>query len=255
MASSPKGNIFEKLVPALLVVSVVLAFFVGVLWQKVNSLESGGTKVVADKEVSPEKQGPQAPTTGKLNEDEANKLPPVTEKDHVKGARNAKVLLVEYSDLECPFCKNFHPTLQKVLSEYDGQVAWVYRHFPLDLLHSKARTEAQAAECAAELGGNDGFWKFIDEIYAVTPANNGLDLAELPKIANKVGKNGTKLQTCVDEEKFADLVEEQYQGGITAGIQGTPGTFIVNQKGEVWSVPGAIPFESVKQMIDEALKS
>jgi protein-disulfide isomerase len=104
--------------------------------------------------------------------------------DHIKGSLDtAKVVIIEYSDTECPFCGRLHGTLDEVVKEYEGQVAWVYRHLPLTQLHSKAVIEAHATECAAELGGNDGFWKFTDRLYEVTPGNNRLDLDELPKIA------------------------------------------------------------------------
>ncbi|HEY4512123.1 MAG TPA: thioredoxin domain-containing protein [Candidatus Paceibacterota bacterium] len=106
-------------------------------------------------------------------------MEPVTAKDHIKGNSSAPVKIVEYSDLECPFCKRFHATMLEVMSTYgkDGKVAWVFRHFPLAQLHSKAPKEAEAAECAAELGGNDGFWKFVDKINELTPSNNKLDQA------------------------------------------------------------------------------
>jgi len=100
---------------------------------------------------------------------------------------NAPVKIVEFSDTECPFCKRFHTTMQQVVKDSNGQVAWVYRHFPLDQLHSKARKEAEATECAAELGGNEKFWAYLNRLMEVTPANDGLDLAELPVIAAYVG--------------------------------------------------------------------
>ncbi len=80
------------------------------------------------------------------------------DRDHIRGNPDAPVTLVEYSDFECPFCKRFHPTVKRIVDEYGGRVRWVYRHFPLDEIHPvKARREAAAAECAAELGGNDAF--------------------------------------------------------------------------------------------------
>lgn len=108
-------------------------------------------------------------------------LPAVTSTDHIKGSISAPVKIVEYSDLECPFCKMFHATLQEVVSDpaYKDKVAWIYRHFPLTQLHSKAPREAEATECAAEIGGNDGFWKFVDKLNEITPANNRLDQAEI----------------------------------------------------------------------------
>src|SRR3989344_4437991 len=79
-------------------------------------------------------------------------MKPIAADDHVRGNPNAPVKIVEYSDTECPFCKAFHATLQEASEEYGDDVAWVYRHFPLDQLHTKARKEAVALECAAEQG-------------------------------------------------------------------------------------------------------
>ena len=78
-------------------------------------------------------------------------IAPITASDHFYGVPKAKVVMVEYSDTECPFCKSIYPDLKKIVDESKGEVAWVYRHFPLDNLHSKARKEAEATECAAEL--------------------------------------------------------------------------------------------------------
>ncbi len=130
-------------------------------------------------------------------------LPPVTNADHILGNPTAPIKIVEYSDASCPFCKMFHPTMEKIMEEYgtDGKVAWVYRHFPLDkpgsrsdggILHPNAGHEAQAMECAASLGGNDAFWKFTNRLYAVTPAvtpqtPEGLDQKQLPEIAKFAG--------------------------------------------------------------------
>ncbi len=106
------------------------------------------------------------------------KLDPVTDKDHIAGNAQADIIIVEYSDTECPFCKKFHETMIQVMDEYgkSGKVAWVYRHFPLDALHKKARKEAEATECAAELGGNDKFWEYLNLMMKITPANDQLDL-------------------------------------------------------------------------------
>jgi protein-disulfide isomerase len=108
-------------------------------------------------------------------------LDPVTEKDHIFGNPQAEMVIVEYSDLECPFCKRFHETMIQIMSEYgkEGKVAWVYRHFPLDAIHSKARREAEAVECAGELGGNDKFWAYVNKLVEITPSNNQLDASLL----------------------------------------------------------------------------
>ena len=94
------------------------------------------------------------------------KIRGVQDDDHIIGDKNAKVVIVEYSDTECPFCKVFHETLHQVVSEYDGKdVAWVFRHWPIPQLHPKAPKEAEALECAAELGGNDMFWKYTHKLF------------------------------------------------------------------------------------------
>lgn len=87
----------------------------------------------------------------------------ITDQDHVIGGVNAKVAIVEFSDFQCPFCQRFHPTMQRVLQEYGDDVKWVYRHFPLDSIHPRARPSAAASECAAE---QDKFWEFMNALFA-----------------------------------------------------------------------------------------
>ena len=91
--------------------------------------------------------------------------------DHILGNPAAKVKVVEYADLECPYCKTFNTTMHQVMDYYgaSGNVAWVYRPFPLTQIHSKAPVEAQAAECAADQGGDAAFFKYNDAVYEGTP--------------------------------------------------------------------------------------
>ncbi len=183
-------------------------------------------------------------------------MKPVTSEDHIRGDANAPVKIVEYSDTECPFCKKFHSTLQQVMDGYGkgNKVAWVYRHFPLDQLHSKARKEAEATECAAELGGNDKFWAYLDRLMEVTPANNGLDPAELPKIAQYVGLDTAKFNKCLSSGKYAQKIEEHVQNAVATGGNGTPWSIVVAKSGKKYPLSGAQPYESVKQIIEIALK-
>lgn len=185
-------------------------------------------------------------------------LPAVTKEDHILGNPNAKIVMVEYSDLECPFCKSFQTTLHQVIDTYgkNGDVAWVYRHFPLTELHPKASKEAEASECAAELGGNDKFFQFIDQIYTNTPSNNGLDPAQLPTIASQIGLDVNAFNTCLNSGKYSDKVQGQRSDAIKAGGQGTPYTILVSSDGSKLPITqGAISYAQLSALIDQLLGS
>jgi len=181
-------------------------------------------------------------------------LRPVTKDDHIRGNVNAPLTIVEYSDLECPFCKRFHPTMQQVLKEYPNKVRWVYRHFPLDQIHPKTRKEAEATECANELGGNEKFWAYIDRLFEITPSNNNLDPAELPNIAQFVKLDVNKFNACLSSGKYATHVADDLKDALSAGGQGTPYSVLINARGEKTPISGAYPFENVKSIIDANLK-
>lgn len=238
---------------AILISNGVITFNKNSSGKTIISFNQPGKQVVGS---APVPGSPNQPTQAGEVADKAVSVAPLRDNDHIKGDRNARVLLFEYSDLECPFCKRFHPTAQQAVDEYKGQVTWVYRHFPLDQIHSKADKEAEAVECANELGGSDGFWKLTDKIYEVTPSNNGLDLETLPDLASQVGLDKNSFKTCLDSGKYTEYVEADYQSGIKAGIQGTPGNILLDTKtGKTLSIPGAVPYDSLKSSIDSLLKS
>lgn len=249
------GLLFNTIPGSILVGSLIISFSIllsgGVI--KIKGLDVQRTSTTTQTGQAPAAPNPNlAPPT----EPTAGPVEPLKTEDHVRGERNARVLLIEYSDLECPFCKRFHPTAKQVVDEYKGQVAWVYRHFPLDQIHSKADKEAEAVECAKDQGGDDAFWKLTDKIFEVTPSNNGLNLDDLPKLAGEVGLNSNTLKSCLDAGKFAAHVEEDYQGGIKAGITGTPGNILLDTKtNKTKLIPGAVPFDQFKTAIDDLLKS
>ncbi len=178
---------------------------------------------------------------------------PVTANDHVRGDLKAPVMIVEYTDPECPFCKRFHETMQAVVKKYDGKVAWTYRHFPLPELHSKAPKEAEAIECAAKIGGAGAFWTYADALYAATPSNNGLDPAELPKIAGNLGLDVTKFNACLASGEMAKRVEADKENGMATGGNGTPWSILVGPDGKKYPINGAQPIEEVTKMIDLVL--
>lgn len=199
-----------------------------------------------------------APTIAEIS------MSPVTSADHILGNPDAPVKIVEYSDPSCPYCKIFHPTMQKIMTDYgpSGKVAWVYRSFPLDkpnaqgqVLHPNAGHEAQAQECAASLGGNDAFWKFTNRLYDITQSDKGLglDQKELPNIASFAGIDVTKFNDCLSSGKFKNKVEKSYLDGINVGVTGTPYSVILTPSGSKIPLEGAQQYSTIKTAIDALL--
>ncbi|MBU6231028.1 thioredoxin domain-containing protein [Patescibacteria group bacterium] len=239
---------------------------------KTNILNIPGAIIVAGALVAvaiiwtqraPTVTAPQAATlpTSKVD------LAPVTAADHILGNPNAPIKIVEFSDPSCPYCKAFNPTMVQIMDEYgpSGNVAWVYRSFPLDkpdanghILHPNAGHESQALECAASLGGNDKFWAYEKELYTVTPSvtaqtPNGLDQSQLPKIAQDVGLDPAAFSACLSSGKFKAKVDASYTQGLNAGVNGTPTSFIITPAGSDIALPGAQPYSTIKNMIDSLL--
>lgn len=180
---------------------------------------------------------------------------PVSSEDHILGNSDAPINIIEYSDTECPFCKNFHETMHRIIADYNGKVAWTYRHFPLHQIHPKAIPEAEATECAAELGGNDAFWKYLDRIFAITPSNNGLDLTLLPEIAAYANLDREAFQKCIDERKHAQKVADDYNNAVASGGRGTPYSILITKNGKKTILSGALSYDSIKTVVENALKN
>ena len=206
----------------------------------------------------------------------------VTDTDSIVGNKDADVVIVEYSDTECPFCKAFHTTMQRLMTTYgkDNKVAWVYRYMPLDVLHKKARKEAVALECAKQQGGNDVFWKFTNEVYSQTNSNDSLPETALPTIAKSLKLDMTKWTKCYTGDETANVVAAQEQTGKDAGVEGTPNNFLIFKKpltdkqitnlvtafakypdglirisddGKIVNLGGAMPYDLMTFVIDNAL--
>lgn len=214
------------------------------------SLGGGGNTVIAPRP-SASPAGPVDPGQPQA----AGQVKPVTKADHIKGDINkAKVFLIEYSDMECPFCKRFHPTMEQAYGSYGTDVAWVWRHFPLSF-HQNAQKEAEATECAAELGGNTVFWKYLDTVMERTTAGGtGFALDQLVPLAKELGLNEAKFKECLDSGKYASKIQQDLNEGQQAGVTGTPGTVLLTRGGETAIISGAQPIEQVKATVDRYVK-
>jgi protein-disulfide isomerase len=175
---------------------------------------------------------------------------PVDENDHIRGDINAPVKLVEFSDFECPFCTRLHPTLKTLVEESNGQVAWVFRHFPLTQIHSGAKELAEASECVASVGGNEKFWEFSDiafERLSLAGENN------IREAVNEIGLNADDVMSCINSNETAGLVNEDLQDATNSAGRGTPYTVIIGPDGNTFALSGAQPIQAFNQIISQIL--
>ena len=171
---------------------------------------------------------------------------------YLRGNKKASVILLEYSDYQCPFCGRVQSTISKLLEKYKDRVAFGYRHFPL-AFHKEADEAAIASECARE---QDKFEEFHQLLYSHQKAQ---DNEKLKKYAREIKvKYPVKFDECLDNEKYRGLVNQDMKDGSILGITGTPGFFVglFNPKsgeiqGEVLS--GAQPYDAFRQALEKYL--
>ena len=203
-----------------------------------RALAVGGSNTYVAPSVPSDVPSAQAPVA-------AGPLKKVGSSDHVQGAKNAKVTLVEYSDFQCPFCSRHLPTVQQALKDFPNDVNLVYRHYPLSF-HPEAQKAAEASECAAKLGGNDAFWKMHDDLFANQAT---LSRTLYTELAKKIGLNTGNFDKCLDGGEMTARVNTDLSEGTSAGVEGTPATFV---NGTL--ISGAVPYSELKAAIQAALK-
>ncbi|GAP08281.1 MAG TPA: DsbA family protein [Anaerolinea thermolimosa] len=163
--------------------------------------------------------------------------------DPIYGPANAPITIIEFSDYECPFCRKWHNEVwPRIKTEYGDKVRLVYRDFPLYGLHANAESAALAANCAGEQGK---YWEYNDALFATTERFSR-DTYEL--LAAQLSLDVASFKTCMDEERYQNEIQADYQYAAELGISSTP-TFFINGLALV----GAQPYEVFKQVIDMEL--
>lgn len=179
---------------------------------------------------------------------------PVSERDYILGSPNAPILMVEYSDYDCPFCKQYHATMHQIMDEYGvtGKVGWVYRQFPLQQLHPNAPKISEAALCVGSLGGNKAFWKFSDLIFDERSIDEATNVTKLPEYAEAAGITQADYIDCMEDGDMRAEVEASIKDGFNAGARGTPYTvLIVGDQQAV--INGAQSYETVKGIVQNLI--
>lgn len=176
--------------------------------------------------------------------------------DHIFGSPTADITILLYSDIECPYCKTFHATLKQTITDgygKSGRVNWVYRHFPLTGLHPTAFKEAEATECAAELGGKDKFWEYLDRLVTdFTPSQTNI-INQLAGIAEELGIQKNEFVNCLTSGKYEEKIKQQSQEAIDAGARGTPFVILMKNGNIADTIPGALTYEQMKMVLDDLL--
>lgn len=181
---------------------------------------------------------------------------PVTPNDHLIGNPTAPVMVVEYGDIDSEFTKKFNSIMEQLMVEYapGGKVAWVFRHFPIIALHPNAASHASAAECISSLAGPESFWRFLDAVAAQAPGANQFNPKDYPTLLLGLGVSKDAFALCVSKGTFEQHVQDDYTNAILAGATGSPHIILVIKGQRPVPISGALPYTSMKKVIDEALK-
>lgn len=187
-----------------------------------------------------------------LNEDgSSNSSGLVSAADHVRGNKDSNITVIEYADFQCSYCKDFKPTIDKLVSSYGDKVKFVYRHFPLSF-HQNAQISSEASECAGE---QSKFWEFYDKAFINSSGDgSGLNKTDLQKYATELSLNMDQFNTCLNDSKYSKKVNSDADFGQSDGVTGTPSVVIIDSNGKKETVVGNVPYEQIQSKLDTLLK-
>lgn len=166
----------------------------------------------------------------------------IAENDWVRGGKDAKITIVEFSDFQCPYCARFHSVLKEALDKHPNDVRAVFKHLPL-AMHSSAEPAALAAECAGEQGK---FWEYSDALFANQAKINA---AYLGALAKELKLDSAKFDKCLADKKYLSKVEADKKQASDNGARSTPTWFINGEK-----VVGSVAIEKIEAMISGLLQ-
>lgn len=232
---------------ALLPITFVLGLAAGyVFWGLQPFGETSTVNTAAVETESVDEQVAQAgdqPEEGDTGQQEYRRYDVSEDDDPVLGSEDAEITLIEFSDFECPYCTRWHTDVfDRIREDYPDQVRFVYRDFPLKSIHPNAVPAAEAANCANE---QDAFWEFSEKLFG---GELGLNPEAYLEYANQIDLDTDEFAKCIEEGRYSQEVEDDYQYAAQLGVQSTP-TFFLN------GIPliGAQPYEVFKDVIEREL--
>jgi protein-disulfide isomerase len=233
----------------LVLVLVIFAFLLGMLTNKVLYLEDQvkkGANANTAEQANGQDTLPEQAAPPQVVDVESGHLP-------ILGNKDAKVTIVAFSDLQCPFCKRYLDETHEQLKETyidTGKAKFAFRHYPLTSIHPNAQIASEASECANEQGK---FWEYHDKVFAEQETWSPLTLTDvtnsLVSYAGDLGLNTDQFRSCVEGEKYKDKVNEDLEAGNQVQVDGTPAFFVNGYR-----LVGAQPFSEFERVIEEELK-
>lgn len=204
MNSDKQNNLLSIIIIVLLLSQVLVS---AVIVFRINNLETSVLAVLKRQE--PQSDAPELIPNVSLDDDPQ------------MGTSGAVITLVEFSDYECPFCKEAEDSIKTLMSEYKGKILLVYRDFPLENIHPHAFLAAEAADCAGE---QNTYWKMHDLLFA---DQTKLGIDDLRKHAGDLGMNMDQFNNCLDSNKYSEEIRHDMKDGISYQVSATP-TFFIN---------------------------
>jgi protein-disulfide isomerase len=177
---------------------------------------------------------------------------PITSNDHLLGNPEAPVVLVEYADVDSEYSKDFQAVMEEVIQNYgtQGNVAWIYRDFPLVNQDPTSEKDDEAAECAAGLGSQSTFFAFIDAMQAAAPGDTQFDPSGYDSIASSLGISTGSFDDCLTAHTYQKKIEADYASGKSVGVSGTPYSVLFVKGQKPITISGSVPYATMKQILD-----
>lgn len=179
---------------------------------------------------------------------------PVDETDNILGNPNAPILMVEYSDYDCQFCKAYHQTMHQIMDEYgvSGQIAWAYRQFPLKQIHPNSPKISEAALCVDDIAGNTAFWTFSDLVFNDRDIDEFTNVTKLQSYAEEAGVSNEDYVACMNSGRMQEKVTASITDGFNSGARSTPYTVLIVGNQQV-VISGAQPYSTVKGIVENLI--
>lgn len=200
-------------------------------------------------------KGTETPTVAKTLTQ--NEISFIKDTAYIEGNKDAIITLIEYSDLECPFCIRQYKegTIKKVHEKFGDKINSIFKSFR-GVPHENSEAEANALLCAGDIGGKDKYVAYYNEIFTRSSGGNGTGFSKdaLLPLAKELKIDSKKFQTCVDSKEKIKRFDTETAEGAKLGVQGTPGTVVINnQTGEYELIAGAYPVAEFERVINKLL--